>query len=63
MTGYMAREFFQSSPLLLLPILALILFVALFSVLVIRTMRMRGVDEAAHLPLSDDHLSLEDDHG
>lgn len=57
MTGYMAREFFQTSPLLILPVIALVLFVALFVALFVRTMRMREVDAAARLPLS------EDDHG
>lgn len=55
MTGYMAREFFQMSPLLILPIVALLLFVGLFVVLFVRTMRMPGVDESARLPLEDDH--------
>ncbi len=55
MTGYMAREFFQTSPLLVLPIVALLLFVTLFLVLFVRTMRLRGVERAAQLPLEDDH--------
>ena len=55
MTGYMAREFFQTSPLLALPIIALVLFVVLFVFVSIRTVRMRNVDEAARLPLEDDH--------
>ena len=55
MTGYMAREFFQTSPLLALPIIALLLFVVLFVFLAVRTVRMRGVEEAAQLPLEDDH--------
>ncbi|MBO6939024.1 MAG: hypothetical protein JJ863_28910 [Deltaproteobacteria bacterium] len=56
MTGFMAREFFGQSPLLILPIVALILFAGVFFAVALRAMRMdRGeVDERAHLALEGD---------
>jgi cbb3-type cytochrome oxidase subunit 3 len=52
-TGFMAREFFGASPLLVLPIVALVLFAVAFIALALRTARMdRGeVDERARLAL------------
>jgi len=53
MTGFMARDFFGASPLLVLPIVALILFAVVFVFIALRAVRMdRGeVDERAHLAL------------
>ena len=53
MTGFMAREFFGQSPLLILPIAALLLFALVFLAIAFRAVRMdRGaVDERARLVL------------
>ncbi len=53
MTGYMAREFFAMSPVLWLPVVALVIFATLFVVLSVRALRMRDADERAHLVLED----------
>ena len=44
MTGWLAKEFFEASPMLLLPILALVLFIGAFVAIAIRTARMPGGD-------------------
>ena len=51
-----AAEFFAQSPALLLPILALVLFVTVFLFIVIRVMRMSAseVEHNARIPLDDD---------
>ena len=51
-----AAEFFAQSPALLLPILALVLFVTIFLVIVIRVMRMSAseVDHNARIPLEEE---------
>ena len=51
-----AAEFFSQSPALLLPILALVLFVSVFLVIVIRAMRMSAseVDHNARIPLEEE---------
>ena len=56
MTGFMAREFFGQSPLLILPVAALLLFALVFLAIALRTARMdRGVvDERARLVLEGD---------
>lgn len=53
MTGFMAREFFGASPLLVLPIAALLLFALVFVAIAIRAVRMdrEEIDERAHLAL------------
>ena len=53
MTGYMARDFFAMSPVLILPVIALVIFAALFLVLSVRALRMKDVDERARLALDD----------
>ncbi len=56
MTGFMAREFFGQSPLLILPIAALLLFAVVFLAIALRAVRMdRGeVDQRAQLALEGD---------
>lgn len=51
-----AAEFFSQSPALLLPILALVLFVTVFLFIVVRVMRMSAseVDRNARIPLEDE---------
>jgi hypothetical protein len=58
MLGYMASEFFASSPVLLLPIIALGLFVVAFTVLTVRTMRRprAEIDALAALPLDGEEI-------
>ena len=51
MTGWLAKDFFESSPMLLLPILALLLFVGAFVAIVARTSRMSRGDAAGHANL------------
>ncbi len=51
MTGWLAKEFFASSPMLLLPVLALVLFVGAFLAIVARTSRMSRGDAAGHANL------------
>lgn len=53
MTGYMAREFFAMSPVLILPVIALLIFAVLFVVLSVRALRMEDAEERAHLALED----------
>ncbi len=53
MTGYMAREFFAMSPVLILPVIALVIFAVLFLVLSVRALRMKDVNERARLALDD----------
>jgi hypothetical protein len=51
-----AAEFFSQSPALLLPILALVLFVTVFLFIVVRVMRMSAseVDRNARIPLEEE---------
>ena len=55
MLSLLAREFFERSPLLVLPIGALFLFLAIFTVSTVRALRARKSDVArmAALPLQD----------
>lgn len=52
----MAEEFFASSPVLALPVVAMLLFFAVFTLVVIRTMRTQSAafDGRAALPLEED---------
>lgn len=56
MLSIIAKGFFASSPLLFYPILALVLFLALFTVLTVRVLRSdkSTLNDAAALPLADD---------
>ncbi len=57
----MYQEFFAKSPLLALPIVALVIFVAAFALVVVRTFgrRERAAASAARLlPLEDDAPNL-----
>ncbi len=51
----MYREFFSQSPVLALPILSLMIFIAVFAGIVVRTMRRRPstFEGIAALPLED----------
>ncbi|MEO0324964.1 MAG: hypothetical protein AAF447_18520 [Myxococcota bacterium] len=51
MTGWLAKDFFASSPMLLLPIVALVLFVGAFLAIVARTSRMSRGDAGHHANL------------
>ena len=62
MLSLMAKEFFSSSPVLMFPIAALILFFVAFTVLTIKAMR-KPSDELAALagmPLIEDDTAVED---
>lgn len=56
MLGAMAREFFASSPLLALPVIALCLFLAAFTLITWRALRRKPaeLEPIARLPLDDD---------
>jgi hypothetical protein len=49
----MYREFFANHPMLALPVISLLLFIAVFAMIVVRTMRRRPsqFDALAALPL------------
>ena len=51
-----ASEFFEQSPMLLLPVIALVLFFIVFLVVVIRVMRMKPseADHCARIPLEEE---------
>ena len=51
-----ASEFFEQSPVLLFPVIALLLFFIVFLVVVIRVMRMKAseADHYAHIPLEEE---------
>jgi hypothetical protein len=52
----MAMEFFARSPVLALPIIALLIFASVFVVIVVRAMRMPhlAIESDARLPLRED---------
>ena len=51
-----ASEFFEQSPVLLYPVIALVLFFIVFLVVVIRVMRMKAseADLCARIPLEEE---------
>lgn len=51
-----AAEFFEQSPLLLYPLIALVLFFTVFLVVVIRVVRMKAseADHYARMPLEEE---------
>lgn len=57
MLGWAATEFFANSPLLVLPLISLVIFVTVFMVMTVRAIRMDEalVDEISTLPLEEDH--------
>ena len=57
--GWFARDFFQTSPMLLYPIVALLIFISIFAVVAVRTMRMKkgDVDAMARLAVGDETVS------
>ena len=52
----LASDFFSQSPALLLPLLALVLFIIVFLFIVVRAMRMSAseADENARIPLEEE---------
>jgi hypothetical protein len=56
MLSLMAKEFFAHSPLMLYPVVALVLFFTVFSLLTWRTLRRpkQELDVFADMPLADD---------
>lgn len=53
MIGWLAKGFYATSPVLSLPIVALVIFLSVFTLVIFRTFRMKdnAVDELAALPL------------
>lgn len=51
-----ASEFFEHSPVLLFPVIALVLFFTVFLVVIVRVMRMKTseADECARIPLQEE---------
>jgi cbb3-type cytochrome oxidase subunit 3 len=51
-----ARQFFADSPVIVFPIFALLLFVAVFIVVTVRALRTQPseIDALARIPLADD---------
>ena len=51
-----ASQFFEQSPVLLYPVLALVLFFIVFLVVIVRVMRMKAseADLCAHIPLEEE---------
>jgi hypothetical protein len=62
MLSIMAKDFFSESPLLLFPVAALFIFIAIFTVVTIRVLRTEkeALQVVAVLPLADDLFSKED---
>ena len=52
--GAMVRELMAKSPLLVLPVIAMLLFLAVFIAIVLRTWRRKDLPEHAQLPLEDE---------
>ena len=57
MMSFMSRDFFHQSPVLWLPVVALLVFLALFTVVTVRALRRSKVeiDRVARLPLERGH--------
>lgn len=62
MMSALASEFFAASPLLALPVAALLLFLAAFTVVTWRALRTAPaeLEPIARLPLGDDHQTEAD---
>lgn len=56
MISWLASDFFSQSPVLALPVVALLLFMVLFTVMAVRAMRLPAseVQSLAELPMSRD---------
>ena len=56
MLSALASDFFSQSPVLLLPVVALLIFMVVFTVMAVRAFRMpdEAVNEVANLPLMAD---------
>jgi hypothetical protein len=61
MLSALASEFFAASPLMMLPVLALLLFLCVFTVASWRAMRRKPaeLEPIARLPLGDDDQTTE----
>ena len=61
MLSALASEFFAASPLMVLPVLALLLFVCVFTAATWRTVRRKPseLEPIARLPLGDDDIMTE----
>lgn len=55
--GALATEFFENSPLLVLPLISLFIFATIFMVMTVRAIRMDKelLEEMSTLPLEEDH--------
>lgn len=56
MLSWMATDYFDKSPVLIFPMIALFLFMGAFTVIVVRAMlkRRAEIERMARLPLEDD---------
>lgn len=56
MLGFMAREFFRQSPVLMFPLIALAIFMTVFIVIALRAVvsRKQSWDAVSRLPLESD---------
>lgn len=56
MISWLASDFFSQSPVLILPIVGLIVFMVVFTVMAIRAWRLSGdeIDDLSNQPLADD---------
>ena len=59
----MKSELLAKSPMLMLPLLALFLFLAVFIAMFVMTMKKRApaYDPLARMPLEDDHVDTENE--
>ena len=66
MLSMMAKGFFTDSPLIFFPVLALVIFIATFTVITVRTLRSsnESLQHVAGLPLFDNPIDTirEKDH-
>ena len=65
MLSLMAGSFFERSPMLIFPLIALCLFIAVFCAILWRTVRTSRaeLDRAAHMPLADSPIGARSDGG
>ena len=52
--GAMVRQLMGASPLLIFPVIAMVLFLAVFIAIVLRTWLRKDLAEHANLPLEDE---------
>jgi hypothetical protein len=60
MISWLASDFFAQSPVLALPVAALLLFMMLFTVMAVRALRLPAdeVNSLANLPIASDTASI-----